>query len=189
MSNERLKRLMQESLDGNLPPDLIRELADGLDVDIQQYLQYNRLKMVDEMLRNAPYERAPARLALGVMAKIAQAAQAEARTDTDEQGKALTLALGLVILMTMPVLVAAMTLYLNAAGNAEMLNAVIQYIANLMKLVVTMLEMLIQGARTVLADYPQAGLLMVTVLPIVAFWLIRITDGDPHQPPSPSDPS
>ena len=73
MANERQKRLMQEALETAPPPEGQRELRQHLDRDAESTAEFSRLKQVDALLRTAPFERAPARLALGIMAKLAQA--------------------------------------------------------------------------------------------------------------------
>ena len=63
MADERQRQLMQEALDQSLPPELLEKLRQQLDGDAEGSQQFNRLKRVDDMLRSAPHERAPARLA------------------------------------------------------------------------------------------------------------------------------
>jgi hypothetical protein len=171
MANEHRSRLIQEALDKALPEDMLQQLREQLDRDPQGSQEYNRLKQVDEMLRSAPMERAPARLALGIMAKLAQTLKPEQVSSVSSL--ALALALALVVLVALPVLAAAVSLFLAAAGSAAALNAIIQQIANLMALVVAMLDALVKGAQSVLTDYPQAPLLLVSVVPIIAYWLLR----------------
>lgn len=175
MANERRTRLIQEALDQTLPDDAMQKLREQLDADPESSQEFSRLKQVDDMLRTAPMERAPARLALGIMAKLAQTLKPQQFSSVS--GLALALGLALVVLVALPVLAAAVSLFLAAAGSAAALNAIIQQIANLMALVVAMLDGLVKGAQSVLSTYPQAPLLIISVVPIIAYWLLRAVRG------------
>ncbi len=173
MADERQKRLMQEALDKRLSPEAYEQLRQQLDTDAESSAQFDSLKKLDAMLRSAPFERAPQRLALNIMAKIAEVARQ--RPISSISGLALALGLALVTLVTLPILVAGVTLFLGAVGSAAALSAIIHQIVNLLALVVAMLEAVVQGAQSVLANYPQAPTLMLAVVPIILFWLIRTT--------------
>lgn len=175
MADERQRQLMQEALDRSLPPEMLDSLRRQLDGDADGSQQFNRLKKVDDMLRAAPHERAPARLALGIMAKLAQTMQPKQVSSTS--GAALALGLAMVVLVALPVLTVAISLFLSAMGSAAALNAILQQIANLLALVVGMLEALVDGAQSVLSNYPQAPLLIITVAPIILFWLLKAVEG------------
>lgn len=176
MADERQRQLMQEALDQSLSPDLLQKLRQELDGDPSGSQQYNRLKRVDDMLRSAPYERAPARLALGIMAKLAQTMNP--RQLSTSSSAAVALGLAMVVMVALPVLTVAISLFLSAMGSAAALNAILQQIANLLALVVAMLDALVQGAQSVLQNYPQAPLLILTVTPIILYWLIKAVEGE-----------
>jgi hypothetical protein len=176
MADERQRQLMQEALDQSLSPDLLQKLRQELDADPSGSQQYNRLKRVDDMLRSAPYERAPARLALGIMAKLAQTMNP--RQLSTSSSAAVALGLAMVVMVALPVLTVAISLFLSAMGSAAALNAILQQIANLLALVVAMLDALVQGAQSVLKNYPQAPLLILTVTPIILYWLIKAVEGE-----------
>ena len=171
MADERQRQLMQEALDQALSPELLEKLRQQLDGDAVGSKQFNRLQKVDEMLRAAPYERAPARLALGIMAKLAQTMNPR-QLSTASSG-AVALGLAMVVLVALPVLTVAISLFLSAIGSAAALNAILQQIANLLALVVGMLDTLVDGAQSVLQNYPQAPLLIISVVPIMLFWLLK----------------
>lgn len=171
MADERQRQLMQEALDQALSPELLDKLRQQLDDDPQGNQQFNRLKKVDDMLRAAPHERAPARLALGIMAKLAQTMNP--RQLSTASSSAVALGLALVVLVALPVLTVAISMFLSAIGSAAALNIILQQIANLLALVVGMLDALVEGAKSVLQDYPQAPLLIISVVPIMLFWLLK----------------
>lgn len=173
MADERQKRLMQEALDKRLSPEAYEKLRQQLDTDAESSAHFDSLKKLDAMLKSAPFERAPQRLALNIMAKIAEVARQKPLSSVS--GLALALGLALVTLVTLPLLVAGVTLFMSAVGSASALSAIIHQIVNLLALVVAMLEAFVQGAQSVLASYPQAPALMLAVVPIILFWLLRAT--------------
>ena len=176
MADERQRQLMQEALDQSLSPDLLEKLRRQLDDDPQGSQQFNRLKKVDDMLRSAPHERAPARLALSIMAKLAQTMNPQQLSSSSSAAVALGLAM--VVMVALPVLTVAISLFLSAMGSAAALNAILQQIANLLALVVGMLDALVEGAQSVLKSYPQAPLLILTAAPIILYWLLKAVEGD-----------
>lgn len=176
MADERQRQLMQEALDQTLAPEMLEKLRQQLDTDAVGSQQFNRLKKVDEMLRNAPHERAPARLALGIMAKLAQTMNP--RQLSTSSSAAVALGLAMVVLVALPVLTVAISMFLSAIGSAAALNIILQQIANLLALVVGMLDALVEGAQSVLQDYPQAPLLIISVVPIIVYWLLKSVQQD-----------
>ncbi len=176
MADERQKQLMQEALDQSLAPDLLEKLRQQLDGDAEGSQHFNRLKKVDDMLRSAPHERAPARLALSIMAKLAQTMNP--RQLSDSSSAAVALGLAMVVMVALPVLTVAISLFLSAMGSAAALNAILQQIANLLALVVGMLNALVEGAQSVLQNYPQAPLLIISVTPIILYWLLKAVGDD-----------
>jgi hypothetical protein len=109
MADERQRQLMQEALDQSLPPELLEKLRKQLDNDPQGSQQFNRLKRVDDMLRSAPHERAPARLALSIMAKLAQTMNP--RQLSTSSSAAVALGLAMVVMVALPVLTVAISLF------------------------------------------------------------------------------
>jgi len=71
MADERQTRRMHEALDDQLAPDELDALYHGLDGDQRDASLFERLRTVDRMLKEAPFEDAPQTLALRVLAKIA----------------------------------------------------------------------------------------------------------------------
>jgi anti-sigma factor RsiW len=171
MANERQQRLMQEALDERLSPEQYQELVKELDRDTEGSAQFSRLKQADQLLRTAPHERAPQRLALGIMARLAESMQSHQLSRVS--GLALALGLALVMLVTMPLLIAAVALFLNAVGSAAALNAVVAGIATLLTVVVAMLEVFVQSAQKMVTNYPQAPLLLAGIIPVALLWLAR----------------
>jgi hypothetical protein len=171
MPNERQRQLMQEALDAALDQETYQELVTQLDEDEQGKADFSRLKQVDTLLKTAPHERAPQRLALSIMARLAEAVQKPQLSRVS--GLALALGLSMVVLVMMPLLVAAVSLFLNAIGSAAVLNTVIQEIANLMTVMVAALQAMVNAAQGLVATYPQAPLLLLALIPVALTWLVR----------------
>lgn len=172
MANERHRRLMQEALDQDLTPDTRQELARRLDQEPEAAAQYSRLRRVDQLLRTAPFEQAPARLALSIMARLAE------ELKTREQllrvsGLALAVALALVTLVMLPLLAAAAWLFLSAVGSASALAALIHQIAGMLAALAGALDAFVRGAQNLVADSPQTAALLLALVPAAIYWLTR----------------
>lgn len=174
MATEAQKRLMQEALDSQLTPEALRDLRKQLDEDHDAMGQYARLKMVDDILKTAPAERAPQRLAISIMTRIAQMAEEmNAKPEDSPERIEIALAMALVVLITLPLMVASVTLYLNQAGSEDALNAVLSQIIDLLSVVLELLETLVQGAQSLINDYPEIAAVLVAIIPLLGYWLMR----------------
>lgn len=172
MANERQRRLMQEAVDKTLPQETLHEFYQQLDRSPRDSAEFQRLRQVDRMLRTAPMERAPQGLALNIMARLMEGLQPDhLRTS----GLALAIGLALVTLFLMPLLGVIGWMLVNAVGSASALTVLIQQIIRVLGIVMTSLGTLVQGAQDILLNYPVAPVLMVSLIPIAAFWLLRFT--------------
>jgi hypothetical protein len=170
MANEQLRQQMQEALDASLSAEAYQQLRKQLDNDPNGSAEFNRLRQVDKLLKEAPFERAPKHLALEIMARLAEAMKPENLSRTS--GLALALGLSLVMLVAVPLLVSAIGLFLYAAGSAAALSAVLHQIINLLAAVMSMLEVFMQGARDVLSN-SQAPALLMALIPITGYWMLK----------------
>lgn len=171
MSTRRHKTLMQESLDERLPPEARRELFEHLDADPVGAAEYNRLREVDRLLRHAPMERAPQRMAMHIMARLAEGLQPQMQTRLS--GLALALALSLVAAVALPLLMLIGWMLLNAIGSAAALNSLMETLVSVVTLIATALGELVRSAQNLLAAYPETPLLMLALIPVGLFWLLR----------------
>jgi hypothetical protein len=169
MATERNKRLMQDALDESLSPEARRELFEQLDTDVDAAANFNRLRRVDQILKSAPMEHAPARLALAIMARLAEL-KAEHLPGTS--GLALALALALMTLMLLPLLMAAGWLVLAALGSAAALSSALEQIVALLALVLGVLKVFVEQAQDWLASSPQSSALLA-LIPIALYGLLR----------------
>jgi anti-sigma factor RsiW len=170
MANEQLRQQMQEALDAALSAESLKQLGKQLDQDPTGAAEFSRLRQVDKLLKEAPFERAPKHLALEIMARLAEAMKPENLSRTS--GLALALGLALVMLVAIPLLVSAIGLFLYAAGSAAALNAVLHQIIQLLAAVMAMLEVFMKGAQDVMSN-SQAPALLLALIPITAYWMLR----------------
>ncbi len=171
MANERQKRLMQEALDENLSSEALTELHDQLNQDVTAADSFDRLQQVDRMLRNAPHERAPQRLAANIMAKLAQTLNPQQLSRLS--GLALALSLSLVALVMMPLLLGIAWFMLSLIGSATALNGLIQAIVGLLAFGMASLEWFVLQVQTFVAANPEVPLLMIGLIPVSVLWLVR----------------
>lgn len=193
MASEQQKRLMQEALDAQLTAEALLQLSREIEHDPDVKAQFNRLQQVDHMLKTAPHERAPQRLALNIMAQIAKMAEqmsGELESDADvETRMALALSLALLVVTTLPLLVAAVSLYMSAEGDLDSLNAVLAQIVTLLNAVLSMLETFLQEAMSIVEEHPELTAVLVALIPIMAYWVLRLiarqseinAEGDDHE--------
>ncbi len=171
MANERQKRLMQEALDENLSSEARTELYSHLNQDARDAAAFDRLKQVDHMLRNAPHERAPHRLAMSIMARLAETMSPQQLSRIS--GLALALGLSLVAGIMIPLLVAAGWLLLGALGSAGALTTAIRTIVSLLAVAIALLEAVIRQIQEFLSAHPELPILMISLIPVSLFWLLR----------------
>jgi len=168
MASTRHKRLMQEALDEGLTPEARRELFEQLDQDADASAQFNRLRQVDQVLKTAPFEHAPARLALAILARLAEAAEHLPRSS----GLALALALALVTLLVLPLLIAAGWLVLAALGSAAALSSALQQVVTLLAMVLGVLKVFVERAQELVTSSPQTSALLA-LIPLALYGLLR----------------
>lgn len=184
MANERQKRLMQEALDEQLEGEARQRLFRELDEDADSNAEYQRLREVDRLLRAAPFERAPKTLALSIMAKLAEGLK---QTQLSQlSGLALAIALSIMTIALIPLLVGVSLMFLNAIGSASALAGLLQVVGKMLALVMAGLDSLVAGAQGLLAAYPQTPALMVTLVPVLVFWIARLNSRDPSDTDGPT---
>ncbi len=171
MANERQKQLMQEALDENLTPETRAELFAHLESDMRDAQQFDRLKEVDRMLRTAPHERAPQRLALNIMAKLAATLNPQQLSRIS--GLALALGLSLVAAVMLPLLAAAGWLVLSTVGSSAALSAAVKQLVTLLAVTLTLLETLVVEIQALLSANPALPTLMLLLIPVSLVWLWR----------------
>ncbi len=175
--------MMQEALDGQLPDEMARQLLDILGKDQTAAKEYDRLQRVDTLLKRAPQQRAPARLAATIMARLAQRMQAEtALSDLPpETQKLMMWSLTASMMATMPMMEAATWLVLHTQHDPEVLSEVMLQTISLMSLVTEALILLLEGAEDLARTQPE---LATATLALAPYMLGSILDhlGEAYQP-------
>ena len=168
MADRRQRRLMQEALDEQLSPEAQQELHERLEVDAEGAAEYNRLRRVDRLLRTAPFERAPARLAMSIMAKMVEDLQPHLSRIS---GLALALALALVTLVLFPILLAISWLLIAVLTSAASLTLAALQFANVLAGVRGLLEVMVEQSQLLLDSYPQLPLALLAFIPLTGLWV------------------
>lgn len=176
MSDERKRQLMQEALDGLLSPEEQHELLLHMETNPDAAEHYSRLKQVDRMLATAPFERAPQRLALTIMARLAQTVKEQTQLDDSMpqlSEAAIQVAMQMVTVATLPLMVGASWLMLNAMTDPELIEMVLQQVAALMLLVIDVMRIIIDEALAVFEEDPEAAMALLTLIPITLLTLVK----------------
>lgn len=171
MANQRQRALMQEALDKSLTPDKLRGLYTEFDHEPEVAAEFNRLKQVDRMLRSAPIERAPQGMALKIMARLAEGLQVEALRRPSSV--ALAVGLAVVTLVCAPLLIVLGWLLVSTLTNAAALNGVIAGAVGMIGSLAAAVDALATSAQRVLDAYPEAPVLMLTLIPAAVALLAR----------------
>ena len=174
---------MQESLDDQLSPESERELNEHLARDPDAASRYSQLQRVDMMLRTAPHERAPERLAVTIMARLAQTIQEQQRASHKHQTEVteatMQVAMQLVTVATLPLLVGAGYLLLNAHSNPETLEAVLLQVAAMLTMVIDTVTIMLDEAAAVFEENPEVAMAMLALIPVTLLTLVRQVLGIP----------
>jgi membrane-associated HD superfamily phosphohydrolase len=173
MADERKQQLMQEALDGNLTPEIQQALFDDLEHDAEAAQQWNSLQQVDMVLRTAPFERAPARMALKIMARLVEEVKTQQELQTNLSSLALTLSLALVTVVMMPVLMAASWLVLNAMADAEVLTRAIEETIALLAILIETVQTLLTEAQNLAETDPDAAVMVAALVPLTLLGFVR----------------
>ncbi len=171
MTDERQTRQMHEALDDQLAPEALDELYTGLDADPQGASVFERLRAVDRLLKEAPFEGAPQTLALRVLAKIAEIKPEQLRRGA---GLALALGIGLAALLLLPLMAALGWLIVSVLSNpAAAVSVVISVLASLAGWVIAM----VQSAQAALQTSPLIPAALVALVP-AGYLLLRRMRGE-----------
>jgi small-conductance mechanosensitive channel len=180
MADERLLRQMQRSLDGELSVQETEEMFSVLERDEEAAEQYDKLQRVDSLLNAVTQERAPERLAVTIMARLAQSLQAEAEAEEmpESMQQMLMLSLTLVMLVMMPMMVTASWLVLNGLRSPKLLNIVFYRMVALLVMVMRSLEMLLEEAERLAHEDPEAATIAMNLIPLVLLGMLDYLEDD-----------
>jgi anti-sigma factor RsiW len=193
MTDDRKRQLMQESLDDQLSPEAEQELSEHLARNPDAADRYSQLRRVDMMLRTAPHERAPERLAVTIMARLAQTIKEQQQASQQPQSEiteaTMQVAMQLVTVATLPLLVGAGYLLLNAQSNPETLEAVLLQVAAMLTMVIDTVTIMLDEAAAVFEENPEVAMAMLALIPVTLLTLVRqvlgIPDGEDETPAEP----
>lgn len=164
--NRRTEQLIQQALDGALEPQQEAEFTQLLRDDPEQVKAYDAQQQVDRLLSFPPMERAPKRLGLAIMARIAQAMTANPQVKASPLTEAqIRLAVQLVTVTTLPILSGAGYLLLNAQSNPKQLERLLTPVLALLVLVIDAMTVMLEQAEAVYEDDPELALAILTLIP------------------------
>lgn len=184
MSKERSlppQAMMQEALDGQLSEDMARKLVDMLGRDQTAAREFQRLQQVDGLFKRAPQQRAPARLAATIMARVAERMRAETQIAALplETQRVMMLSLSAAMMAMMPMMEAAAWLVLNARRDPELLSQVIIEAIGWMSLVTDALIVLLEDAEALARTDPDAAKATLALTPYLLSVMLDCLDDLP----------
>jgi anti-sigma factor RsiW len=172
VTEDQKLRMMQNALDGDLSAEEQAELDAQLQADSESAAQFDRLKQVDDMLQRAPHQRAPRRLAATIMARLSKMVEEEKQQSpiTEEMMEAV---IQLVTASTMPLLVGAGWLLLNAQSDPETLEVVLQEVTALLILVIDTVEVILDEAQQIYPEDPELAMAALSLMPIAILTIMQ----------------
>lgn len=183
MADERLVKQMQEALDGTLSPEMTEQLWQHLDTDEEAADTWGRLQSVDDMFRAAPIERAPERLAVTIMARLAQSVQSQAELDgmPEATEQALMLALSVVVLVMLPTMIAASWLVMQGIANPDLLNQVLLQAIALLQIMIQALVILLEEVEMLIREEPEMAAVATALIPVVLIGVLDYLQGEEEE--------
>jgi hypothetical protein len=188
MATEQQRRLMQEALDDVLSEEARQELFSILDEDEATFTEYNQLHRVHQMLKTAPQERAPRRLASTIMARLAESLEAgqhtqgQASAQLEMSREIIGVALTLVTVATMPLLVAASWMVIHSLADPSVLTLVLQRIVGFLLLVLEIMEVFMEKAQELARTDQNAALALLALIPVTLLAMVRYMLSDDRKP-------
>ena len=174
----RRQRLMQEAIDGQLSEDTARKLVEILGRDQSAAREYDRLQRVDSLLKRAPQQRAPARLAATIMARLARQVQAQTELADlpPETQQVMMLCLSASMMAMMPMMEAASWLVLHARRDPEVLSNVMIETIGWMTLVTDALIQLLEDAENRARSEPEIATATLALTPYLLLSMLDYLD-------------
>lgn len=188
MADKQLRQLMQEALDGNLSAEAQRQLDQRVVADPQEMAHFSGLTQVNAMLRAAPFERAPARFALRIMTRLAEEARRQQELAGDVSSLALAMSVALVTVTTMPMMVAASWLVLNAMARPDVLTRTITQVVALMTVMTGTIQQLLDEANALADTDPEAARLILALVPLTLLGFVDYLEEQFADWPGPDGP-
>lgn len=176
---DTMRDRMHEKLDGVLAEDLTDELYRFLAKDDDAAREYARLENVDTLLATAPSMRAPQRLAVTIMARLAQQVEMQAAIQSlpQELRASIMQSLSLSMVASMPLMVGASWVVLNAMGDPELLTSVIERVITTMVLMVDAQIVLLNEIEPYLQNDPQFAAACLRLIPSMMEGLLDSLEG------------
>lgn len=178
---DQMRQRMHEKLDGVLSEELTEDLYRYLARDRDAAKEYERLETVDSLLTTAPQMRAPQRLAVTIMARLAQSIELQAKLQSLplEVRDQLMQSLSLSMMATMPLMVGASWIVLNAMGDPALLIRVLERVVTLMYLLIDAQLILLEEIEPYLKNDPQLAAACLQLLPSMMLGLMDALEQKP----------
>jgi len=178
MTDDRKLRMMQDALDGELSPEEELEFTGLLKEEPQTATRYSKMERAETLLRDAGlrHERAPERLALTIMARLGETIMLEAEQldELDEMTEAtMHIAMTMVTISTLPLMVGASWMILNARANPKAFEAILTEVAALYIMVLDVMRMMLDDVQSLYKTDPERAMATLALMPLTLLTLVR----------------
>lgn len=168
------RQMMQERLDGLLDLDQAAELEAYLRQDEAAAEEQAQLEQVHDVLTRPPLERAPQRMALTIMARLAQhiEAQSEIQALPEELQQALLVSWSLVSVTMMPMLVSASYMVLNTQASPAVLEEATNRVIAMMVIMIDSMVVILEEIERLIREDPQMAPVALSLIPIAMLGIL-----------------
>ena len=167
MTDDHLQERIQAVLDGELNPESLEEFFASMDVDPAMAAEYIDQQDIDIYLRNAPHARAPERLAVTIMARLAQGVQVEVVWEelSEVTREAMLLTTSMVVAIMLPTMISATYMVMNYNADPKLLERVVQRTIALMILMIEALKIILEEVEHIVAENPRMATATLSLVP------------------------
>jgi anti-sigma factor RsiW len=178
--HEHISERMQLKLDGMLSAEMAEELEAYLDADAAAASEMQRLESIDQMFAGSQHVRAPERLAVTIMARLAQAVQTQAELGKlpQEARQAVMLSSSLVMLTMMPVMVASCWMVMYGVRNPAVLGVTVNRTIALLSMLIKSMAEMMAALEDFVKEHPEQAPVALRMIPMALLALMDYMETD-----------
>jgi anti-sigma factor RsiW len=174
MADTQLRRLMQKKLDGELELEQMRVLERQLKLDQEAAEEYALLEEVETVLAQPPMIRAPQRLAVTIMARLAAQMERQAQLEELPQAiqEAYQVSLSTISTAMLPMMMVASYMVMNAQAKPELIVRVAERTIALQVMMLKSLIFLLEEVELQIQQHPEKAQVAFSLIPAIMLGML-----------------
>ncbi|GAB1420060.1 hypothetical protein MASR2M15_01370 [Anaerolineales bacterium] len=176
MMDKKLTQQIQAALDGDLSPEEEMQLQEQLNSEPAVSDAYERLNQVEQVLKIAPFTRAPERLAATIMARLAFAMEDEFQgfeALSESMREAILTSMTLSITAMMPSMIAGSYMVLQSQANPQLLSAVLYQTISLQVMMMDAMLIVLERIELLLKNEPEQAQIAISLMPMTLMAILE----------------